>query len=68
MLNRCGYIVRKVREEGNQRVVNIPQRICTHLELGGGNYVYFEVHEGGIVTLAKFAPAELDLKGVKESV
>lgn len=63
-----GHIVRKVREEGNQRVVNIPQRICSHLKLGGGEYVYFKVHENGVVTLAKFSVPELDMEGVKESV
>jgi hypothetical protein len=49
-------IVRTVREQHGQRLVNIPLDIQRHLSVEAGDMVGFERVEGGFVVMTKIEP------------
>jgi len=51
--------VRRLQQQGNQHVINIPRTVCTQLKIGKGDYVWFWISPNGTVEIGKYDPNSL---------
>ncbi len=56
----CKTIIRLVRDQGNQQLINIPGDVARHLGLKGGDAVVFQILETGFVVMSKVKPVDFD--------
>ena len=48
--------VRRLQQQGNQHVINIPRTIVNALKIGKGDYVWFWISPNGHVEVGKYDP------------
>lgn len=52
-----GVYVRKVQQQGNQRVINVPYDVCRFLNVTKGSHIYFICNEEtGKVEMGEYDP------------
>lgn len=53
-------IIRLVRDQGNQQLINIPGDVSRELDLKGGDAVVFQIVGSGFVVMSKVKPVEFE--------